>query len=88
LRATDVIDAGHPDIQRRARELADDTDKLQTARRCFEWVRDEIRHSGDCQASVTTCWARPLSRTRWRGKSVAPCSAGRDEFNEGLCVTE
>jgi len=57
LRATEVIDADHPAVQAQARRLAVDGDSMQTARCCFEWVRDQIRHSGDCQAAVTTCRA-------------------------------
>jgi len=48
LRSTDVIDWRHPAVTARARVLrADLRDPTEIARRAFEWVRDEIRHSGD-----------------------------------------
>ena len=48
LRATEVIDADHSAVQAQACRLAVDGDPTQTARRCYEWVRDQIQHSGDC----------------------------------------
>lgn len=33
------------------------TDKVEIARVCFEWVRDEIKHSGDHQLETVTCSA-------------------------------
>lgn len=50
-----VIDYTHPDIQERAALLArgrgEDEDIAQA---CFEWVRDEIQHSGDHQRGPVT----------------------------------
>jgi transglutaminase-like putative cysteine protease len=55
LESTDIIDFIHPGISAKARELAygfrHDTD---IAKRCFEFVRDEIRHTGDAGKEVTT----------------------------------
>lgn len=50
------IDADHPDVLALARTLrgADDT---ETARRSFEWVRDQVRHSGDARQGPVTCRA-------------------------------
>jgi transglutaminase-like putative cysteine protease len=48
LRSTDVIDWEHPAVAARARALrAGLTDPVAIARRAFEWVRDEIKHSAD-----------------------------------------
>ena len=53
-----MIDHGHPAIRRLAAELADGTtDVEQVAERCFEWVRDRIRHSVDYQMNPVTCRA-------------------------------
>lgn len=57
------IDADHPDIVALARRLRA-PDETQTARQCFEWVRDEVRHSGDFEADVTTCRASDVLRER------------------------
>ncbi|MEP7290659.1 MAG: transglutaminase family protein [Chloroflexota bacterium] len=56
LRSTEIIDWQHPDVLAQAQQLAADT-PLATARRCFEWVRDEIRHSYDYQLNPVTCSA-------------------------------
>ena len=58
LRPTDVIDWQHPAIMAQAQIVRGDLiDEVAIARHCFEWVRDEIRHSGDHQLSVVTCSA-------------------------------
>jgi hypothetical protein len=45
LRSSDVIDWQHPDVLAKARALRGiNSDLFQVARRCFEWVRDEIQH--------------------------------------------
>ncbi len=46
LKSTDVIDWQHPDVIELARQLATGT-TLEVAKRCFEWVRDEVPHSLD-----------------------------------------
>ena len=56
LRATEIIDWQQPLVQAQARSLAAAT-SLETARRCFEWVRDEIRHSHDYALNPVTCRA-------------------------------
>ena len=56
LRPTAIIDWQQPDIVRLARQLASDS-PLTTAKACFEWVRDEIRHSYDYQLNPITCRA-------------------------------
>lgn len=58
LKSTDVIDWKHPNVQARARSLAAGCDDLtEIARRCFDWVRDEIKHSGDHGLQPVTCSA-------------------------------
>ena len=58
LRASEVIDWHHPHVHAQARRLADGlSDPVDVARRAFEWVRDEIRHSFDYRMNPVTCTA-------------------------------
>ena len=53
--ATDIIDYHDVDIQNLAKELSLHTsDDTQVAQNCYEWVRDNIRHSGDYKDNTTT----------------------------------
>jgi len=55
LRATPIIDWDHPAILKKGKEIAGDSkDPVEIARRCFEWVRDEIRHSHDYRTNPVT----------------------------------
>ena len=68
LRPTDVIDYNHPEVQDLARTLGDGISEQTTiAKRCFEWVRDEVKHSGDFKMNPTTCAASEVLRykTGW-----------------------
>ena len=58
LASTDVVDWYHADVRTLAWYLAGgENDAVEVARRCFEWVRDEIRHSVDFGDTVVTCAA-------------------------------
>jgi transglutaminase-like putative cysteine protease len=58
LRATDVIDWTHPAVRSKASELASGAAGVtEIARRCFEWVRDNIQHSIDFRRNPVTCSA-------------------------------
>jgi transglutaminase-like putative cysteine protease len=57
LASTDVVDWLHPDVRALARELAGSGEPVQLAARCFRWVRDEVRHSGDHGDPIATCAA-------------------------------
>jgi transglutaminase-like putative cysteine protease len=61
LRATEIIDWHDPGIEQLAHELAADT-PLATAKRCFEWVRDQIHHSYDYQQNPVTVRASDVLR--------------------------
>jgi hypothetical protein len=56
LRATGIIVHGDPAICAQALALAS-TGSIESARRSFEWVRDEIRHAVDFRVDVVTCSA-------------------------------
>jgi transglutaminase-like putative cysteine protease len=65
LKSTDVIDWRHPAVLAQAQKLRGDPTKiLAIARRCFEWVRDEIKHSSDHQLTAVTCAASEVLRER------------------------
>ena len=65
LRATDIIDSANPTIVAAAAEIVGDaTGDEDVARRCFEWVRDSVRHSSDYQLSVVTCTASDVLKHR------------------------
>ncbi|HET7259947.1 MAG TPA: transglutaminase-like domain-containing protein, partial [Candidatus Acidoferrum sp.] len=58
LSPTEIIDWQHPAVLAKSRELAAGaTDQTGIARRCFEWVRDEIQHSSDFHRNPVTCIA-------------------------------
>jgi transglutaminase-like putative cysteine protease len=56
LSSTEIIDWKYPAILSKAESLAGDS-LTDTARRCFEFVRDEILHSYDHRLNPVTCRA-------------------------------
>ena len=59
------IDFEDAAISQQARTLAADAvSELSLVRACFEFVRDEIRHSADFRLSPTTCKASDVLRER------------------------
>ncbi|WAK04037.1 transglutaminase-like domain-containing protein [Methylobacter sp. YRD-M1] len=58
LQTTEYIDWKHPAIVNLAVQLADNTDSdHDAAKKCFEWVRDNVRHSWDYRLNTVTCKA-------------------------------
>jgi transglutaminase-like putative cysteine protease len=58
LRSTEVVDWAHPAVFAKSKELsAGAANPVETARRCFEWVRDRIQHSSDFHRNPVTCSA-------------------------------
>lgn len=65
LRSTDIIDWDNPEVRTLAVTLAEGaTEPMEIAKRCFEWVRDEVRHSHDHQLNPVTCTASQVLRYR------------------------
>jgi transglutaminase-like putative cysteine protease len=65
LQTSDMIDWQNPAIVELAKTLAlGQSDPIAIARSCFEWVRDEIRHSYDYQMNPVTCRASDVLRYR------------------------
>lgn len=58
LEVSEYIDWQAPEIIKLARKLADNkTSDVEVAKSCFEWVRDEIKHSWDYKLNPVTCKA-------------------------------
>jgi transglutaminase-like putative cysteine protease len=65
LASTEMIDWRQPVVLALARRLTDSVpDPVKIARRCFEWVRDEIEHSADFRRSEVTCRASQVLAAR------------------------
>jgi transglutaminase-like putative cysteine protease len=65
LDSTEVIDWFHQDVRAQAWLLAAGvSDPVAIARRCFEWVRDEVQHSVDFGRCEVTCTASEVLRAR------------------------
>ena len=63
LKASVIIDADHPDVARKAQELAGGcTTDREIAERCFLFVRDEILHSWDHKKNPVTLKASDVLR--------------------------
>ena len=58
LDSSEYIDWQQPEVLKKAKLLAGDSkDKEQIAKACFNFVRDEIKHSWDYQLNPVTCRA-------------------------------
>ena len=65
LESSDIIDWKSQAVHDLARHLAvSSSHPVDVARSCFEWVRDEISHSGDSHVNVMTCRASEVLRER------------------------
>jgi transglutaminase-like putative cysteine protease len=63
LAASTYIDADTADVRAAARRLAEGAaSELEVVRACFEFVRDEIRHSVDFELNPVTCKASDVLR--------------------------
>ena len=61
LAPCEVVDSDQASIRTHGARLRA-ADPLETARRCFEFVRDQIEHSADHRRSPTTCAASQVLR--------------------------
>jgi len=58
LRETEIINWKHPEVLALAHQLANNASgPVEIAKHCFEWVRDEIKHSHDYHLNPVTCRA-------------------------------
>jgi hypothetical protein len=68
LEPSAFIDYEHPAVAAKAKALAEDLpDKETIAKRCFEFVRDEIKHTGDAGEGISTIKASDVleRKTGW-----------------------
>ena len=68
LESTEVVDFKNSEIQRLAQSLCSESiSKEQIAKNCFNYVRDEIEHTGDFNREFTTCNASDVlnQKTGW-----------------------
>jgi transglutaminase-like putative cysteine protease len=65
LQASEIIDWQNLEILELARQLASLCQTTEeTAKACFEWVRDEVQHSWDYQTNPVTCRASDVLKYR------------------------
>jgi hypothetical protein len=65
LVASDVVDFDHPLVAERARAISGDAaSTVDLARKAYEWVRDEIRHTWDYRDVAVTCSASEVLTTK------------------------
>jgi transglutaminase-like putative cysteine protease len=65
LKPTAIIDCASPAIVAMAAEIAGNAVSDQVvAQRCFQWVRDGVRHSSDHRIPVVTCTASDVLKHR------------------------
>lgn len=58
LAHSNIINFQHPKVLKLANELKQNThNQTELAKACFEWVRDNIKHSADYQLNPVTCSA-------------------------------
>ena len=58
LASSEIIDWEHPDMFNKAKELSNGLESHEEiAKACFEFVRDEIKHSNDFKLNPVTCRA-------------------------------
>jgi len=63
LKVSELINWQHLEIMERAKQIALGLETpMAIARACFEWVRDESRHSSDYQMNPLTCRASGVLR--------------------------
>ena len=56
LASSEIIDWQHHTVLAKAKELSENKNNdVDIARSCFEYVRDEIKHSNDFQLNPVTC---------------------------------
>ncbi len=68
LKETEIVDFSNKEVAKLAKNLANNAkNDEKIAKRCFEFVRDEIHHSGDFKDEVTTCRASEVIeyKTGW-----------------------
>ncbi|PLY06082.1 MAG: Cro/Cl family transcriptional regulator [Arcobacter sp.] len=65
LKETDIIDFSNEQIQKLSKELSRNSKTdVEIARKCFLYVRDDIRHVGDYKLNIQTCKASEVLKNK------------------------
>ncbi|NVJ52734.1 MAG: transglutaminase family protein [Campylobacteraceae bacterium] len=65
LEETKIIDFKNENIKKLAKELSlNASSNEEIVKNCFEYVRDEIKHSGDYKTDIITCTASEVLETK------------------------
>ena len=65
LTSSAIINWHHPSIKELASQLSNNcSSQIEIARNCFEWVRDNIKHSYDYKLNPVTCIASEVLRSK------------------------
>lgn len=55
LKETDIIDYSNQEVHKLANQLSENcSTDIEIAKKCFEYVRDKIKHSGDYKIDIST----------------------------------
>lgn len=65
LQSSEVVDWEHRAVREVAMTLVVTGDLIQTAKRCFEFVRDAIKHSRDFELDPAPCRASEVPEHVW-----------------------
>ena len=90
LESSEYIDWQNPAVLAQARVLASGaSESEEVARRCFEFVRDEIRHSWDYKQNPVTCKASDVLKHRtgycYAKSHLLAALLRANEIPTGLC---
>ena len=90
LASSEYIDWENPEVFAQAKNLAGgSSDSEEIARRCFEFVRDEIRHSWDYKQNPVTCKASEVLKHRtgycYAKSHLLAALLRANEIPAGLC---
>ena len=90
LASSEYIDWEEPEVFAQAKDLASGASGAEEiTRRCFEFVRDEIRHSGDYEKNPVTCKASDVLKHRtgycYAKSHLLAALLRANEIPAGLC---
>ncbi len=90
LESSEYIDWENPNVFEQAKDLTCGTSEPEEiAKRCFEFVRDEIRHSWDYEQNPVTCIASDVLRHRtgycYAKSHLLAALLRANEIPAGLC---
>jgi len=90
LVSSKIIDWDHPDIMSKAKELSHDLSNHEDiAKACYEFVRDEIKHSNDFKLNPVTCKASDVLKHKtgycYAKSHLLAALLRANEIPAGLC---